>query len=172
MQHNWSRYLRIIIALLASTTLIGWAFGYPLYGLLTGLIAYLCWTLVQSRRLYYWLANPAASDEPPRSIGLWGDILDKLHKLHRSHLLAEDRLRAQINRVQESTNAMRDGVIMTDARGVMEWWNGSAEQLLGFKRSTDQGQFIHNLIRNPAFKAYFDARDYRDPLEIHSPARP
>ena len=90
MQHNWSRYLRIIIALLASTTLIGWAFGYPLYGLLTGLIAYLCWTLVQSRRLYYWLANPATSDEPPRSIGLWGDILDKLHKLHRSHLLAED----------------------------------------------------------------------------------
>ena len=172
MQHNWSRYLRIIIALLASTTLIGWAFGYPLYGLLTGLIAYLCWTLVQSRRLYYWLANPATSDEPPRSIGLWGDILDKLHKLHRSHLLAEDRLRAQISRVQESTNAMRDGVIMTDARGVMEWWNGSAEQLLGFKRSTDQGQFIHNLIRNPAFKAYFDAREYRDPLEIHSPARP
>jgi two-component system phosphate regulon sensor histidine kinase PhoR len=172
MQHNWSHYLRVIIALLTGTTLIGWAFGYPLYGLLSGLISYLCWTLVQSRRLYYWLANPAASDEPPRSIGLWGDILDKLHKLHRSHLLAEDRLRAQISRVQESTNAMRDGVIMTDARGVMEWWNGSAEQLLGFKRSTDQGQFIHNLIRTPAFKAYFDARDYRDPLEIHSPARP
>ncbi|NWO05330.1 MAG: phosphate regulon sensor histidine kinase PhoR [Alteromonadaceae bacterium] len=172
MQHNWSRYLRVILVGLTGTTLVGLIFGYPLYGLLFGLVGYLCWTLVQSRRLYYWLANPAASDEPPRSIGLWGDILDKLHKLHRNHLLAEDRLRARINRVQESTNAMRDGVIMTNANGVMGWWNGSAEQLLGFKRSTDQGQYIHNLIRTPAFKAYFDARDYREPLELNSPARP
>ncbi|MGO1232960.1 MAG: phosphate regulon sensor protein PhoR, partial [Marinobacter sp.] len=172
MQQNWSRYLRVIIAGLAGTTLTGLIFGYPLLGLLTGLVAYLAWTLVQSRRLYYWLANPGISDEPPRSAGLWGDIFDKLHKLHRSHLLTEDQLRARINRVQESTNAMRDGVIMTDAQGIMEWWNGSAEQLLGFKRSTDQGQYINNLIRTPAFKAYFDARDYREPLELNSPARP
>ncbi|MGM0952883.1 MAG: phosphate regulon sensor histidine kinase PhoR [Pseudomonadota bacterium] len=172
MQQNWSRYLRVIVAGLAGTTLTGLIFGYPLLGLMTGLVAYLAWTLIQSRRLYYWLANPSISDEPPRSAGLWGDIFDKLHKLHRSHLLTEDQLRARINRVQESTNAMRDGVIMTNAQGIMEWWNGSAEQLLGFKRSTDQGQYIHNLIRTPAFKAYFDARDYREPLELNSPARP
>ncbi|HAU18945.1 MAG TPA: PAS domain-containing sensor histidine kinase, partial [Marinobacter adhaerens] len=48
-----------------------------------------------------------------QSIGLWGDIFDNLHKLHQTHLRTQDRLRAQINRVQESTNAMRDGVIMT-----------------------------------------------------------
>src|SRR5690606_1482482 len=89
-----------------------------------------------------------------------------------NHLLTQDHLRARINRVQESTNAMRDGVIMTDARGAMEWWNGSAEYLLGFKRRTDQGQYIHNLIRTPAFKAYLDARHYREPLELKSRARP
>lgn len=172
MQHNWSRYLRLIITALAGTTLVGFYFGEPLYGLLVGLVAYLWWTLIQARRLYQWLGNPSASDEAPQSIGLWGDIFDNLHKLNRNHLLTQDRLRARINRVQESTNAMRDGVIMTDARGAMEWWNGSAEYLLGFRRSTDQGQYIHNLIRNPAFKAYFDARDYREPLEINSPAKP
>ena len=172
MQHNWSRYLRLIITALAGTTLVGFYFGEPLYGLLVGLVAYLWWTLIQARRLYQWLGNPSASDEAPQSIGLWGDIFDNLHKLNQNHLLTQDRLRARINRVQESTNAMRDGVIMTDARGAMEWWNGSAEYLLGFRRSTDQGQYIHNLIRNPAFKAYFDARDYREPLEINSPAKP
>lgn len=172
MQHNWSRYLRLIITALAGTTLVGLYFGEPLYGLLVGLVAYLWWTLIQARRLYQWLGNPSASDEAPQSIGLWGDIFDNLHKLNQNHLLTQDRLRARINRVQESTNAMRDGVIMTDARGAMEWWNGSAEYLLGFRRSTDQGQYIHNLIRNPAFKAYFDARDYREPLEINSPAKP
>lgn len=67
---------------------------------------------------------------------------------------------------------MRDGVVMTDARGVLEWWNGSAEYLLGLKRQTDRGQPIHNLLRAPAFKAYFDQRDYREPLELNSPARP
>ncbi|WP_303293004.1 phosphate regulon sensor histidine kinase PhoR [Marinobacter sp. ST-43] len=172
MQHNWSRYLRLIITALAGTTLVGFYFGEPLYGLLVGLVAYLWWTLVQARRLYQWLGNPSASDEAPQSIGLWGDIFDNLHKLNQNHLMTQDRLRARINRVQESTNAMRDGVIMTDARGAMEWWNGSAEYLLGFRRSTDQGQYIHNLIRNPAFKAYFDTRDYREPLEINSPAKP
>lgn len=172
MQHNWSRYLRLIITALAGTTLVGFYFGEPLYGLLVGLVAYLWWTLIQARRLYQWLGNPSASDEAPQSIGLWGDIFDSLHKLHQNHLMTQDRLRARINRVQESTNAMRDGVIMTDARGAMEWWNGSAEYLLGFRRSTDQGQYIHNLIRNPAFKAYFDTRDYREPLEINSPAKP
>ena len=172
MQHNWSRYLRLIITALAGTTLVGFYFGEPLYGLLIGLVAYLWWTLVQARRLYQWLGNPSASDEAPQSIGLWGDIFDNLHKLNQNHLMTQDRLRARINRVQESTNAMRDGVIMTDARGAMEWWNGSAEYLLGFRRSTDQGQYIHNLIRNPAFKAYFDTRDYREPLEINSPAKP
>ena len=172
MQHNWSRYLRLFITALAGTTLVGFYFGEPLYGLLVGLVAYLWWTLVRARRLYQWLGNPSASDEAPQSIGLWGDIFDSLHKLNQNHLMTQDRLRARINRVQESTNAMRDGVIMTDARGAMEWWNGSAEYLLGFRRSTDQGQYIHNLIRNPAFKAYFDTRDYREPLEINSPAKP
>lgn len=172
MQHNWSRYLRQIFAGLAGTTLVGFIFGQPLSGLLVGLAIYLWWTLVQSRRLFQWLVSPSTTDEPPHSVGLWGDIFDNLHKLQRTHLLTQDRLRSQINRVQESTNAMRDGVIMTNARGAMEWWNGSAEYLLGFKPNKDRGQYIHNLIRNPIFKAYFDARDYREPLEIHSPAKP
>ncbi|HLT13466.1 MAG TPA: phosphate regulon sensor histidine kinase PhoR [Marinobacter sp.] len=172
MQHNWSRYLRLILTGIGGTTLAGLYFGQPLYGLLVGLVVYLWWTLIQARRLYQWLGNPSATDEPPQSVGLWGDIFDNLHKLHQNHLLTQDRLRARINRVQESTNAMRDGVIMTDAKGAMEWWNGSAEHLLGFRRSTDQGQYIHNLIRSPVFKAYFDARDYREPLELNSPAKP
>ncbi|KAA1175569.1 phosphate regulon sensor histidine kinase PhoR [Marinobacter salinexigens] len=172
MQHNWSRYLRIILSLLAGTTLVGWIFGYPLYGLAIGLVIYLWWTLIQARRLYQWLANPSAAEEAPQSVGLWGDIFDNLNKLHQNHLRAQDRLRAQINRVQESTNAMRDGVIMTNSQGTMEWWNGSAEYLLGFRRNTDQGQYIHNLIRTPAFKAYFDSRDYREPLELNSPSKP
>ena len=41
MQHKWSRYLRLILAILASTTLVGLYFGEPVYGLLVGLVGYL-----------------------------------------------------------------------------------------------------------------------------------
>ncbi|RBW49094.1 phosphate regulon sensor histidine kinase PhoR [Marinobacter sp. F3R11] len=172
MQQNWSRHLRHTLAGLAGTTLAGLYLGYPLYGLTAGLAAYVLWNLYQIYRLAQWLADPNATDETPESIGIWGVLFEKLHKLNQRHLQIRDRLRARIDRIQESTNAMRDGVIMTDARGAMEWWNGSAEYLLGFRRNTDQGQYIYNLIRTPAFKSYFDAKDYREPLEIHSPAKP
>ncbi|MBQ0747339.1 MAG: phosphate regulon sensor histidine kinase PhoR [Marinobacter sp.] len=172
MQQNWSRHLRYTLAGLAGTTLAGFYVGYPVYGLTAGLGLYLLWTLNQTRRLAQWLADPDAKDEAPQSLGIWGDLFDRLHKLNQNYLQTRDQLRARIDRIQESTNAMRDGVIMTDARGAMEWWNGSAEHLLGFRRNTDQGQYIYNLIRTPAFKSYFDAKDYREPLELHSPARP
>ncbi len=172
MNYKWSRYLRVILLFLAGTTLTGLIFGYPFAGLTAGLLVYLGWTLIHARTLYRWLDNPNADHEAPESIGLWGDMFDSLHKLHLGHLQAQDRLRAQVNRVQESTNAMRDGVVMTDAAGALEWWNGSAEYLLGLKRQTDRGQPIHNLIRAPIFKQYFDRRDYREPLELNSPARP
>lgn len=83
MNYKWSRYLRMILVFLALTTGAGVVFGYPLEGLLAGLLLYLAWTLVQSRKLYQWLANPGAGEEAPESIGLWGDIFDGLHKLHR-----------------------------------------------------------------------------------------
>ncbi len=172
MQHNWSKYLRWIIVFLVTCTLAGLFFGYPVYGLTAGLLIYLFWTISHAKRMYLWLRSPSFSDEAPQSIGLWGDLFDGLHRLHQNHLKERDRLMARINRVQESTNAMHDGVVMTDSRGAMEWWNGSAEHLLGFRQSSDQGQYIQNLIRNPAFKAYFDAREYREPLELSSPAKP
>lgn len=172
MQKIWSRHLRYTLAGLTGSTLVGLYLGYPMYGLSAGLGLYLGWTLYQFRRLMQWLADPNATDEAPESLGIWGSLFEKLHKLRQKNLLIRDRLRARIDRIQESTNAMRDGVIMTDARGAMEWWNGSAEYLLGFRRNTDQGQYIYNLIRIPAFKSYFDAKDYQEPLELLSPAKP
>jgi two-component system phosphate regulon sensor histidine kinase PhoR len=172
MQKIWSRHLRYTLAGLAGSAFLGFYLGYPVYGLIAGLSLYLLWTLYQTRRLSQWLTDPITADEAPQSTGIWGEFFEKLHKLNQNYLHTQDRLRTRIDRIQESTNAMRDGVIMTDARGGLEWWNGSAEHLLGFRRTTDQGQFIYNLIRTPAFKSYFDAKDYREPLELHSPAKP
>ncbi|WP_144820651.1 phosphate regulon sensor histidine kinase PhoR [Marinobacter piscensis] len=172
MQQIWSRHLRYTLAGLTGSTLAGLYLGYPVYGFTAGLFFYLVWTLHQTRRLTQWLADPEAAGSPPQSLGIWGDVFEKLHKLNQSYRQTRSQLRARIGRIQESTNAMHDGVILTDAQGAMEWWNDSAEQLLGFRRNTDQGQYIYNLIRTPAFKIYFDTRKYHEPLELYSPAKP
>jgi len=161
----------MIVLFLGAWTVVGALFGHPHIGLLLGLVLYLVWTLLQARKLYYFFDDPAAVSDAPESHGLWGDMFDGLQKFHLKHLRTQDKLQARINRVQESIEAMRDGVVMTDASGRIGWINGSAEHLLGLRRHSDQGQSIHNLVRLPAFKHYFDSRDYRDSLEMRSPHR-
>ncbi|MDO3721133.1 phosphate regulon sensor histidine kinase PhoR [Marinobacter sp. chi1] len=172
MQNSWSHHLRQLLGALTGCLILGFMLGYPLQLLCLGLLGYLGWTMVQSRKMYDWLLNPDASKTPPHSVGLWGDLFDNLHKLHLKNRKTEEKLLTQINRVRESTNAMRDGVVMTDSQGTIEWWNGAAQQLLGFRPETDLGQYIQNLIRSPDFKRYFDSRNYEEPLELNSPARP
>lgn len=172
MQLNESQHQRMVIGGLAAATLAGAYMDQPLLGLSTGLIVYFVWTQLQVRRLYRWITHPDANRNTPHSVGLWGFIFDRIHKRERIHQKTLDRLRAQIDRIQESTNAMHDGVIIVDAKGAMEWWNDSASDLLGFQRTTDQHQHIFNLIRAPAFKAYFDAGEFEEPLALHSPTKP
>ena len=65
MNYRYSRYLRLILVILALATGVGAIFGYPVEGLLAGLLLYLAWTLAQARRLYQWLSNPGAGQEAP-----------------------------------------------------------------------------------------------------------
>ncbi|OEY65767.1 phosphate regulon sensor histidine kinase PhoR [Marinobacter sp. X15-166B] len=170
MHYSLLRYLRRILVFLLITTGLGVLVDQPLAGLTAGLAVYLGWSLLQVGKLHRWLHHSHST--APESVGLWGDIFDRLHKQQQRHKRTRDRLVEQLSRIQESTNSMRDGVVMTDAKGALEWWNGAAEHLLGFQHPGDRGQYIHNLIRTPSFKAYFDACDYREPLAMHSPARP
>lgn len=171
MQQNWAQYLRLMIALLGLSLLLGWLVGFPLYGLLVGMMLYLGWTLVQTKRLLRWLAQSDTDCEAPDSVGLWGNIFDGLNRLQKQHIKHRSGLHERLQRVQQSANAMRDGVLMTDSRGALEWWNGSAGYLLNLRDGTDQGQLIQNLIRLPAFIHYFEQKQYQQPLELNAPSR-
>ena len=171
MHRNWSDHIKLLLLGVALLLAVGLLVGQPGWVLAGGLGAYLISVLWQLKRLYQWVHSPDFDDEPPRAFGLWGDLFETLFRAQQVQLRAQDRMQALINRVQESTNTLRDAVIMTDANGVLEWWNLAAEQLLGFRRGSDQGQLIYNLIRTPAFKHYFEAKQYRDLLEIPSPSR-
>jgi len=77
-----------------------------------------------------------------------------------------------IDRVQESTAALRDAVIMLDSHGNLEWWNKASETLLGLKTPQDSGQSITNLVRDPRFKDYFERGNFLEPLDLPSPVNP
>ncbi|MGB1092982.1 MAG: phosphate regulon sensor histidine kinase PhoR, partial [Oceanobacter sp.] len=108
----------------------------------------------------------------PRTLGLWGVIFADTQRLQQRSFKDKQRLQAIINRIQDSTAALKDSVLMVDASGALEFWNKSAQKNLGLQYPVDIGQPITHLIRNPEFRRYFEAADYNEPLTIASPISP
>ncbi|PRB82715.1 phosphate regulon sensor histidine kinase PhoR [Pseudomonas sp. MYb185] len=169
MEVNW---FRVIIGrlfwLLLACLLAGLALGQPAWALVIGLSGYLGWTLYQMQRFQHWLHN-RPGDPPPETTGMWGEIFDGIYHMQRRDKRARARLQSVIERIQTSTAALSDAVVVLDKDGHLEWWNHSAERLLGLRAPDDSGQHVHNLLRDPRFVEYFDRGSYREPLDIPSP---
>ena len=170
MNQDWQGALvRRLLLMLAGCLLIGLITGEYAWALVAGLTGYLGWTLYQMRRLQKWLRSNQPDEPPPDSQGLWGEIFDNLYQLQRRDLRLRGQLQSVIDRVQGSTAALRDAVIMLDSDGNLEWWNPAAERLLGLKKPQDTGHPVTNLVRHPSFKEYFDKGRHDEPLEMSSP---
>ncbi|RJG12851.1 phosphate regulon sensor histidine kinase PhoR [Pseudomonas cavernicola] len=170
MNQDWrGAVIRRLLLLLAGCLLVGLISGEYAWSLVVGLAAYLGWTLAQLLRLHTWLKRHQADEPPPDGYGLWGEVFDNIYHLQRRDQRVRGRLQAVIDRVQESTAALNDAVIMLDSDGNLEWWNRAAETLLGLKTPQDSGQPVTNLIRHPTFKDYFEQNNHSEPLELPSP---
>ncbi|WP_407313715.1 phosphate regulon sensor histidine kinase PhoR [Pseudomonas sp. nanlin1] len=170
MNRNWhGTLIRHLLILVSISLLAGLVTGYYGASLAVALALYLAWTLKQLLRLHEWLRQHRPDEPPPDGYGLWGDVFDSIYHLQRRDQRVRGRLQAVIDRVQESTAALKDAVVMLDADGNLEWWNRAAETLLGLKTPQDGGQPVANLVRHPRFKEYFEQGNYHEPLEIPSP---
>ncbi|MEG1039476.1 MAG: phosphate regulon sensor histidine kinase PhoR [Pseudomonas sp.] len=170
MNQNWhGTLIRHMLLLITVCLLVGLVSGYYGWSLAVGLALYLGWTLKQLLRLHEWLRLHKPDEAPPDGYGMWGEVFDSIYHLQRRDQRVRGRLQAVIDRVQESTAALRDAVIMLDSDGNLEWWNRAAETLLGLKTPQDSGQPVTNLVRHPRFKEYFEQENYLEPLEIPSP---
>lgn len=168
MGRLWRREAGRLVALVATGSLLGWPFAAVPSGIAIGLALCLAFHLRQLHALHQWLTHHP-QEEPPAASGLWGELFDRLYRYQKSQRLTQQRLRATLQRIQESSEAMRDSVVMLDRHGDLEWWNSAAEQMLGFQPQQDRGQHITNLLRDPRFVDYFHGRDYREPLTLASP---
>lgn len=88
--------------------------------------------------------------------------------MQRHQQIETKNLQAVIKRIQEITSALKDGIIILDWRGHLDFWNPAAQRMIGF-HTKDQGQSVINFIRHPKFVSYFEGGDYSEPLELPSP---
>ena len=168
--YAWRSELRRLILCALISLLIGWFFSLPLVGLAAGSFGYGLWLVYQVRKLDQWFQGQ--SHKVPEASGVWGDLLDKIYRLQRREKEAQKNLKSTIKRVQQSVDALADGVLMVNKDSNLEWCNRAARRLLGVQPGRDLGQPIVNLLRDPRFKTYFDEKDYEEPLSFSMPNRP
>ncbi len=160
--------IRRLFGLSIPFVIIGLLLQQLLLVLSFGVIAYICYHLLNLRRLLKWLKRQRIEDIPDAS-GLWGEVFDQLSRQKRREIREKNRLQKVIGRVEATTSALNDAVILLNVNYDLNWWNQATERLLDLKPS-DVGSSIINFIRNPQFVNYLESNDYGIPLALPSPS--
>jgi len=160
-----------IIMIASLALLIGLLTHYITRSFLIAGFLYTCWLLHQTRLFYTWLENNM-EEQPPDSGGIWGDIFDGMYRMRQSNIKSQQKVQQQLDRVQGFTSALQSGIVLLSSEGNINWWNQSAEKLLGFKTEFDIGKPVVNLLRDPAFISYFQNEQYQEVITIPSPVNP
>jgi len=162
------RALSSFFITVGGAALLGWVIDWLAWSLV---IALFFWSVLQLReksKLQLWLQQ-GLKKEPPEARGDWGEIFDQLYRFRKQRRRREKELLEVISRFQQSSAALKDAVVIVDPQLSMQWWNRSAERLLGLKKDSDHGQPLFNLLRDPRFIRYFQRADYTEPLQLKSP---
>jgi two-component system phosphate regulon sensor histidine kinase PhoR len=164
--------LLISLAVLAAVASCGWlaadAVG-ALVAVLSTAAAWMAFDHGRAARAIHWLRSGATAPMP-QLLGVWGEVVYRAHQQLRARtrdLAASDsRLQEFLAAIQASPN----GVVLLDQLGRIEWCNRTSADHFGFDARRDLMQLIGNLVRDPAFVAYFQSGNYDRELVMISPA--
>jgi two-component system, OmpR family, phosphate regulon sensor histidine kinase PhoR len=158
---------RAALALLVLLVL-AWETDQWLLVFLLGAVGVVVWDLVNLRRLERWLRLTRKLD-PPRSLGLWGEIFDGLYQMRRRSRDRDNRRRNLVRKYRESVKAVPDATVVLTADYRIDWFNEAARNFLGLQWPRDEGQRITNIVRHPDFVAFL-ATATRVPRALSLPA--
>lgn len=170
MKTIWRNTIVAWLIGLASCVVIGLILGQLMGVLLLYVLGSLYWQLYQLFQFHDWLRHSGRA-APPESSGIWGDVFDSVYRLQKKHRKSKRRMRQTLTRIESSSMALKEGVVMVDNLGNLEWWNNSAAHFLGLQRPVDRGQVITNIVRNPEFFRYFSQKRFGEPLILKSPVK-
>lgn len=159
---RWYKELQTLLLLLLLASGVGWMVGLVQEALIAVLLFFVFGYLWQLRRVLQWIDHPES--EPPEGSGIWGMMLDQMYAIQRHNRDARSRLQHTVDYLRDSFRSLRDGALLIDQKGAIEWSNGSAERLLGLRYPQDKGQNLLSLVRYPQFASYLLLADYAEPL--------
>lgn len=150
----------------SATLLIGFMMGHPLAAMFLLVIGYLVYLSIQLRNLFVWLESGNA-DLMPSGQGVVGNIAYQIYQIRKRDRKRKIRLAELLERFRKSTAALPDGTVVLSADNQIDWFNKAAVELLGL-RSSDNGQPIGNLVRDPRFTEYLH-KEEEGAVSISSP---
>jgi two-component system phosphate regulon sensor histidine kinase PhoR len=119
-------------------------------------------------------ASASIDAEIPEGRGVWALVFASIYRRMRVRSAYEWELRHIIERFQQASAAIPDGIVVLDASNRIDWTNPRALAQLGLDLRHDRGQPIANLVRQPEFLRYLEAGDYGASIVVNSnrdPAR-
>jgi two-component system phosphate regulon sensor histidine kinase PhoR len=117
-------------------------------------------------------ASGALDADVPEGRGAWTGVFAAIYRRVRLRSAYERDLRQIIERFQEASAAIPDGIVVLDAANRIDWANARALAQLGLDLGHDRGQPIVNLVRQPEFHHYLETGDYGSSIVVASQRDP
>ena len=171
------RLFLVALAHLALGLLGGWWLGWP--GALAGVVlaAALTWGIDawRARRFLIWISKTNASTVPALR-GAWGEAAYRTARALRAEQQQAQLSSQRLNDFLAAIQASPNGVLLLDPNGRIEWCNDIAADHFGIDPQRDLLQHVGNLVREPAFNAYYASKNHEREVKLigrhNTPAHP
>ena len=171
------RLFLVALAHLALGLLGGWWLGWP--GALAGVVlaAALTWGIDawRARRFLIWISKTNASTVPALR-GAWGEAAYRTARALRAEQQQAQLSSQRLNDFLAAIQASPNGVLLLDPNGRIEWCNDIAADHFGIDPQRDLLQHEGNLVREPAFSAYYASKNHEREVKLigrhNTPAHP
>ncbi len=149
--------------------LLGHLTGLSPWFLSAGAAGYLVWHAANFIRLQRWIAR---SDQfhVPVSAGIWEAVFDGLQIRQLRTRRQRRSLIRTFAEIREAAGRLPDALVALDRENRVQWFNKSAQRLLGLKRPDDVGRDIADLLRHPLLEDSLAVPGMGRSVEIPAPA--
>ena len=134
--------------------------------MLIGCLMFIAHTWINARKLGDWIES-SDSLYPPDLHGLLSDIANACYLAFKTQKRLQGLLESSIKRTRDSISSLEEAVVLVDTFNRIDWWNPSAERILGLKAG-DEGLHILSLLRAPQLIKKFENADFGEPLVLNS----
>ncbi|MDT7836680.1 phosphate regulon sensor histidine kinase PhoR [Aquabacterium sp. OR-4] len=124
---------------------------------------------VRGARLLRWMRSDLALGAP-RDAGFWAEVAYRSERAVRERDKAIANEQRKLAEFLQAIEASPNGVVLLDDHDQVSWCNAIAADHLGLDARRDLHQPITNLVRKPAFVAYLQSREWREPLMLAEPS--